>query len=271
MPIVTELGIYTAELCENSKKYLSRLLADRVLVGAKIKNPNFVSWEELLGTETDELGEDLTKRLNWQLQKNAKYNGPFNKESLIQHIVDKLAAIETDYLPERLKPYDPEFKKQQEESRSRRRALIYLTIIAALTIALTIALGVTTFFGAASLVVGVGSFLLYSGSVFISESLHDPEWYKEHSIQEEKWQKKISGITTKTEIMIGKAEEPISNKQISNVKQREPLMVEAATQTTSDNNIITETTIICSFSFFNAEKQSIVSEEKTIVPQCITS
>jgi hypothetical protein len=274
MPIVTELGITTAELCPASKKYLSRLLAGRILVGAKIKNRDFISWEELLGTETDELGEDLTKRLNWQLQKNAKYNEPFNEESLIQHIVDKLAEIETSYLPERLKPYDPEVKKQQEELHHKKRALISLAIFVVLAVAFPFALpllgGAAILFGVAFSVTEA-TLLVYSISAYIGERLSDPEWYKEHSIQEEKWQKKISEITTKTEIMIGKAEEPISNKQISNVKQREPLMVEAATQTTNDYDI-GKPPIICNISFlFKAEKQSIVSEQKTIVPQCTTS
>lgn len=47
MPIVTDEGIATTELCADSKKYLSRLLSERLLIGAQIKNPNFISWEEL--------------------------------------------------------------------------------------------------------------------------------------------------------------------------------------------------------------------------------
>src|SRR5579862_4681327 len=89
MPMVTDQGISTTKLCENSKKYLSRVLADRILVGASIKDPSFLSWEELLGRAKEKLGVHLITRLVWQLRKNAEYAGPDNKESFKQHIVNK--------------------------------------------------------------------------------------------------------------------------------------------------------------------------------------
>ncbi len=271
MPIVTELGIVTAELCADSKKYISQLLAERLSVGARIKNSNFITWEELLRIETNqEEGEDLAEYVNrWIKKLHPEWNGK-NKDDLKQAIINKLNQLETNYLPERLKPYDPEVRNQQEDLRFKKRALIYIGIIAALTIAFPIALGVTTFFGAASLMLGTGILLLYSGLTLASKTLPDPEWYKEHSIETEKWQKKISEITTKPEAILEKAEEPLSNKQIANVKQTEPLRVEAATQT---DEHISEPSIRYNFSFFKPVKPAVDSEQKTIdiVPQCITS
>lgn len=275
MPIITELGIYTAELCEDSKKYLSQLLADRIVIGASIKNPDFLSWEELLRTATSlEEGEDLAEYLNhWIKNLHPEWDGK-NKDTLKQAIINKLNQLETQYLSERLKPYDPEVRKQQADVRFKKHALIYLAIIAALTIALPIALGITTFFGTISLAVGIGILLLYSGFAFVGERLIDPEWIAEYS-REKKWQKKISEMTTKTEIMIEEAEEPIGNKtiaiqqteQMSLNKASSPLRV-AATQT---DEHIDKPLVVGRISFYKAEKPAFDSKHLPIVSQCSTS
>lgn len=46
MQIVTERGIYTAELCDNSKKYLSCLLVGKTRI-----KPNFLAWTLFLTAE----------------------------------------------------------------------------------------------------------------------------------------------------------------------------------------------------------------------------
>jgi hypothetical protein len=43
MPIITNQGIYTKELCVDSKKYLSHLLIGKFGI-----NPNFLTWDHLL-------------------------------------------------------------------------------------------------------------------------------------------------------------------------------------------------------------------------------
>lgn len=264
MPIVTEVGIVTAELCPDNKKYLSRLLVGKTGIDSSCITWDLLLTEQLTLDAFVETGEENLAEL---MEARAEWNRLLKENKLKAAIENKLAKIETNYLPERLKPYDPEVKNRQEDLRFKKRALIYIGIIAALTIAFPIALGVTTFFGAASLVVGTGILLLYSGLTLASKTLPDPEWYKEHSIETEKWQKKIS------EIIIEKAKEPISNKQIANVKQTESLSAEVATQTSSYDSANAKPSIIYNISFFKSVKPAVDSEQKTIdiVPQCITS
>ena len=273
MPMVTELGIHTAELCPDNKKYLSRLL-----VGKTGINSSCITWDLLLTEKLtlDTFVETGEENLAELMEARAEWNRLLKGNKLKAAIENKLAAIETAYLPERLKPYDPEVRSKREESRHKNRVLVSIFLIIVLSIAFYLALpylaGAAILVGVASL--GVGAALLsYSISAFIGKRLPHPEWYKEQSIETEKWQKKISEITTKTEIIIKKAEEPISNKQISNVKQTEPLRVEAATQTSSYDSANAKPSIIYNISFFKSVKPAVDSEQKTIdiVPQCITS
>ncbi|MEN9450003.1 MAG: hypothetical protein RJA83_617 [Pseudomonadota bacterium] len=268
MPIVTELGIHTAELCPDNKKYLSRLL-----VGKTGINSSCITWDLLLTEKLtlDTFVETGEENLAELMEARAEWNRLLKGNKLKAAIENKLAAIETAYLPERLKPYDPEVRSKQEESRHKNRVWVSIFLIIVLPIAFYLALpylaGAAILVGVASL--GVGAALLsYSISAFIGKRLPHPEWYKEQPIETEKWQKKIS------EIIIEKAEEPLSNKQISqlsNVKQTEPLMVEAATQTIPDDSVNDKSSRICHISFFKQEKQLLDSDHQTILPQCITS
>ena len=257
MPMVTELGIHTAELCPDNKKYLSRLL-----VGKTGINSSCITWDLLLTEKLtlDTFVETGEENLAELMEARAEWNRLLKGNKLKAAIENKLAAIETAYLPERLKPYDPEVRSKREESRHKNRVLVSIFLIIVLSIAFYLALPYL-------------ALLSYSISAFIGKRLPHPEWYKEQSIETEKWQKKISEITTKTEIIIKKAEEPISNKQISNVKQTEPLRVEAATQTSSYDSANAKPSIIYNISFFKSVKPAVDSEQKTIdiVPQCITS
>lgn len=252
MPIVTELGIHTAELCENSKKYLSRLLSGRLLVGAQIKNPNLISWEEIFNIETNEQAEDLSNQLYWQLYKNAGYNGPLDKEKLKSHseeilkphIIDKLNTLEYQHHEqEYLKPYHPEFRKQQEDIRCKKRALISIAVLIGLAIGFPFALpllgSVATLVGMLCLATGATLICCSIIPAFFGERLIDPEWLKEYSIEKEKYQKKITAIkaTNKIEVIREETEEQNSNLSIP-VQQTKPLTAEVATQTTSNNTII---------------------------------
>ncbi|WP_342227123.1 hypothetical protein [Rickettsiella endosymbiont of Rhagonycha lignosa] len=189
MPIVTDQGINTAKLCENSKKYLSHILANRIVVGARIKDPNFVSWKEVLGRPKEKLGAHLVKRLAWQLRENAAYDGPHNNESFKQHIVNTLITLEYQHLEQ-----IPEYKKQQAKLRHKKRALISLTILAALATVFFFALPVL---GGAAILVGVVSALIgtgllsYSVSAFVGEKLIDSEWIAECSHKKNQFLQKM--------------------------------------------------------------------------------
>lgn len=204
MPIVTDLGIHTTELCQDSKKYLSRLLEDRVLVGASIKNPNFILWKELLDIKRDNLGEDLIKYLYSQLQKNAEYTDPFNRERLKQHIVDKLINLECLHREqEYLKS-----KKQQEELRHQKPALISIGIIIGLAIAFPLILpllgGAATLVGVTSLAIGATLLCCSIIPAFVGERTIDSEWIAQaqyekgqflQKMEKEKIQAKYAKIT----------------------------------------------------------------------------
>lgn len=277
MPIVTDLGIYTAELCEDSKKYLSRLLVGKTGIDA-----NCITWDLLL---TEKLTLDAfveTGKENLVQLKEARneWNQLLKENKLKSVIENKLAEIETNYLPARLKPYAPEVKKKQEDLHHKKRALISIAIIVGLAIGFPFALpllaGAATLVGVTSL--AIGATLLFCSVIpaFVGERLIDPEWIAEYSHEKNKWQEKISEITTKTEIIIEEAEEPLSNKTIPIVKQSEQkllnkakkLGVEAATQTDEHIGI---PSIICHLSFYKPEKSAFDSKHQTIVPQCTTS
>lgn len=189
MPIVTDQGISTTKLCENSKKYLSRVLADRILVGASIKSPNFVSWEELLGSAKGKLGIHLITRLAWQLRKNAEYDGLHNKESFKQHIVNKLITLECQHFEQIL-----EYKKQQAELRHKKRVLISLVLAIVLPTLFFFALPVL---GSAAILVGVLNALIETGllsytvSAFVGKKLIDSEWLAECSHKKNQFLQKM--------------------------------------------------------------------------------
>lgn len=180
MPIVTDQGIYTEELCENSKKYLSCLL-----IGKTGINPNFLTWELLL-TEKFNLRPFFTLPQTQVISKQA--------------IIDKLVAIETQYTEEYLKPYDPEIKKQLAELRSERNAWISIAIIVSLTSAFAVpfALGLlgssATLMGVAylTLIASLSCYSIIPG--FFGERLIDPEWIKEFYNEKEKRHQKITSI-----------------------------------------------------------------------------
>ncbi|WP_342219541.1 hypothetical protein [Rickettsiella endosymbiont of Miltochrista miniata] len=275
MPIVTELGIVTEELCPDNKKYLSRLL-----VGKTGIDSSCITWDLLLTEQLtlDAFVETGTENLDQLMESRAEWNRLLKENQLKLAIENKLAEIETHYLSERLKPYDPEVRKQQEDSRHKKRALVSIAIIIGLAIGFPFALpllaGAATLVGVTSL--AIGATLLFCSVIpaFVGERLIDPEWIAEYSHEKNKWQEKILEITTKPEAIIEKAEEPISNKQISHVKQRQPLRVEAATQTIPDDYYIDNS---IRFGFFNtveklkAENILYDHEQRTFVPTCITS
>lgn len=236
MPIVTELGIYTAELCTDSKKYLSRLL-----VGKTGIDSNCITWDLLL---TEKLNLDAFIETDKEihgaelLKARDEWNRLLKENQLKTAIENKLIEIETNYLPERLKAYDPEVKKQEEDLRLKKRALISIAIIIGLVIAFPLVLsllgGAAMLIGVASLAVGATLLCCSVIPDFFGERLIEPEWDKEYSIQKSKWQQKISAIKTETE-------ETISNKTVAIIQQPEqmalntvinPLRIEAATQTT---------------------------------------
>lgn len=189
MPIVTDQGISTIRLCENSKKYLSGVLAHRILVGASIKNPNFVSWEEVLGSAKGKLGVDLIKYLAGQLRKNAEYAGPDNKESFKQHIVNKLITLECQHLEQIL-----EYKKQQAELRHKKRALISLVLAIVLP---TLFFFAHPVLGGTAILIGVlialieTGLLAYTVSAFVGEKILDPEWIAEYSNKKNQFLQKM--------------------------------------------------------------------------------
>lgn len=270
MPIVTDLGIYTAELCEDSKKYLSRLLVGKTGIDA-----NCITWDLLLTEKLtlDAFVETGKENLDQLIESRAEWNRLLKENQLKPTIERKLAEIETHYLPERLKPYAPEVKKKQEDLRHKKRALISIGIIVGLAIGFPFALpllaGAATLVGVTSL--AMGATLLFCSVIpaFVGERLIDPEWIAEYSHEKNKWQEKISEITTKTEIIIEEAEEPMSNKQIANVKQTEPLVANAAIQT--DDYVIQQPITYNISLLFKAEKPSVDSDQKTIAARCVTS
>lgn len=249
MPIVSELGIYTAELCTDSKKYLSRLL-----VGKTGIDSNCITWDLLL---TEKLNLDAFIETDKEiheaelLKARDEWNRLLKENQLKTVIENKLIEIETNYLPERLKAYDPEVKKQEEDLRHKKRALISIAIIIGLAIAFPLVLsllgGAAMLIGVASLAVGA---TLLCGSVipaFFGERLIEPEWNKEYSREKNIWRRKIAEI-----------------------KATSPLTIEMATQTTSDESIMDKPPINYNISFFIPAKSSIDPEQEAIVQRDIT-
>lgn len=277
MLIVSEQGIYTAELCENSKKYLSRLL-----IGKTGINPVLLTWKLLL-TEKLRLDhfietgdEDLT-----QLQEaRAEWNLALKENKLQSYIQNKLVKIETLHAQEYLKAYDPEVKKQQVDLRSKQLAWVSIAIIVGLTTTFTapFAFGLlgsfATLMGVSCLAIGVILSSCSSIPAFFGETLIDPEWVKEFYIEKEKWQQQRTAIkaTSETAVINEEMTESINNTTTASTIQQtqaminkeatKPLrMADATTQATANNIISKAYPSYPSIAFFNLDKQTKKSTE----------
>lgn len=278
MLIVTEQGIYTAELCENSKKYLSRLL-----IGKTGINPDLLSWDLLL-TEKIRLdhfietgNEDLT-----QLQEaRAEWNRALKENKLQAYIQNKLVEIETLQAQEYLKAYDPEVKKQQADLRSKQLAWVSIAVIVGLTSAFTVPFAFGLLGSFASLMgvscLAIGATLICCSIIpaFFGETLIDPEWVKEFCIEKEKWQQKRTALTataettvineTMTESINNTASVPTTQQTQATINKevtKSLMMVDATTQTTAIEDIITKPYRGCySFSFFKFNNPSATPTE----------
>jgi hypothetical protein len=274
MPIVTHQGIYTAKLCTDNKKYLSRLLIGKTGINADFLNWNLLLTEKITLDAFIETGKESLAQLK---QARAEWNQLLKENKLKSVITNKLAEIETNYLSERLKTYDPELKKQQEAIRYKKLSLISIAIVIGLAIAFPFALpllGTTvTFIGVLCLTIGATLICCSVIPAFVDIRLINPEWYKEYSIEKEKWQQKMTAIKeiTEAEIIKAETEEQISNKTIPAIQQikqielnkaTNPLMVAAATQKISDDDTIGKQAIIYNLSFFNTKKSSVDPEQK---------
>lgn len=235
MPIVTELGIYTAELCENSKKYLSHLL-----IGKTGIKPDFLTWDLL-----------LTEKFNLS---------PIHPLQVSkQEIINELIKIETQHAEEYLKLYDPEFRKQQEDLRQKKLALISITIVISLVIAFPCALpllgGVATLVGVLCWSIGAALICCSIIPAFCGERLIDPEWLKEYSIEKEKIQQKITTIKATSEIAVinAETEEPIGHKS-TNIQPDKPTELNQPKPLTAKSAIQTNTVIYRLFSLAKKNK-----------------
>jgi hypothetical protein len=109
MPITTDQGVYTKELCTNSKKYLSRLLIGKINI-----NPEFLTWNLLLTNE-------------------------FNMNALIgsfQQIISK-QAIENELIELECQNAKKEFfktKKKQSDRYHKKCGLIALSLLIKLSV-----------------------------------------------------------------------------------------------------------------------------------------
>lgn len=257
MPIITDQGIFTKELCENSKKYLSRLL-----IGKTGINPDLLSWNLLL-TEKFRLdhfietgNEDLT-----QLQEaRAEWNLALKEVKLQSHIQDKLIEIESLHAKDYLKVYDPEFKKQQADLRSRKLAWVSIPVIIGLVTAFAVpfALGLL---GSLAALVGVVclvsaiSLTFYSMMSFFGETLIDHEWIKVYEIEKEKCQLKLSALKGSFETEVRHEEIAMQSHHSTRLLQQtlkvtlpnEPSVNSVATQTAPANE---QVIVIHSFCFF---------------------
>lgn len=247
MLIVTNQGIYTAELCENSKKYLSRLL-----VGKTGINSDFLTWELLLKTE---------------FNLNAFITDYHQAQGITQQaIIDKLVAIENQHTEEYLKPYDPEIKKQQAELHSKIVAWISVTTILVLTMAFMVpfALGLL---GSSATIVGVPYLAVVAGlsccsilPAFFGERLIDPKWMKEFSIKKEKRHQKLVAIkgTYKTADIDGEITEQHYQTTIAFLQQ--PVISSMAIANTTKNKILGN---CCFFKLEKAEEASEIIHLKS--------
>jgi|APFre7841882793_1041355.scaffolds.fasta_scaffold14531_2 hypothetical protein len=185
MPIVTDEGIHTEELCVNSKRYLSRLLSERLLIGAQVKNSGFISWEELLRLKISQLeGIDLVKYIdNWLKKLHPQWDGK-NKEHLKQIIINKLIHCECQNIEQKYL----ESRKQQAELHSKKLGLISIGIIISLAIGFSFVLPLlgtaATLVGVLCLAIGVTLICCSIIPAFVGERLIDPEWYTDYAAVE---------------------------------------------------------------------------------------
>lgn len=180
MPIITGQGIFTEELCENSKKYISHLLIGKTGIKSHF--------------------------LNWDLFSTEKFNSHISAQIISkQEIIDNLIEIETLHAQDYLKAYDPEVKKQQADLRSKKLAWVSIAVIIGLATAFTVpfTLGLlgslATLVGVVCLASAVSLTCCSIIPAFFGETLIDDEWIKEYEIEKEKSQKKIAAIITTSE------------------------------------------------------------------------
>lgn len=192
-----------------------------------------------LRTETSQPeGKDLPEYINeyinrWIKKLHPEWDGK-TKVNLKECIINKLHQLETNYLPERLKPFAPETKKQQEELLHKKRALIAIAITVGLAIAFPFALpllGGATILVALASSVTVVALLCYSVAAFVGERLIDSEWVADYFREKEKWQKKIATIKETSEEQISNEPLPVTQQTKQITLATNLLMVDAATQT----------------------------------------
>ena len=211
MPITPEKSIYRADgiyitgICENYKKYFcddSKRYLSGLLVGKRITHPNLLKW-----------GIFTTNEFNIH---------PLAQTISMREIIEKLIKLKY------LKPYDPEVKRQQAESRSKIIAGISAAIIIGLSAAFAacFALGLL---GSFATLVGVIWFALAAGLTCCTiipafgEAIIDPECVKKYNIEEEKCQQRveqiIASITTTSKAEIKNEEVAEQNNQATSVQQ----------------------------------------------------
>ena len=178
MPIVTDLGIHTEELCVDSKRYLSYLL-----VGKTGINPNFLTWNLL-----------LTEEFNLNASIRAYHQENLSKEN----IIDKLIKLECENIQ---KEY-LESRKQQAELRSKKLGLISIGIIIGLAIGFPFVLPLlgTTATLVGVLCLGIGATLICCSIIpaFFGERLIDQEWHNDYAAREKELTQPIKEKITGT-------------------------------------------------------------------------
>lgn len=230
MPLVNSAGIDTTKLCPESKKYLSRLLINTTGIHA-----DFIPWDLIL---KEKIGLDFYAKggFEWnELLKEAKLKPTIEK---------KLAQIEYKHQEqEYLKPYVPEFRKQQAEVRHKKLALLSIAVIIGLAIGFPFALpllgGAATLVGVVSL--ATGATLLWCSIIpaFVGEKLIDNEWLAEYHRKKESFSQIYQKIEIEEETI--QAEEENTNikkipvikaiAEINTINQPVRLTADVATQT----------------------------------------
>lgn len=249
-------GISTIELCVESKKYLSRLL-----VGKTGIKPDFLTWDLLLTEKLylDTFVETGEENLEQLIKAKSEWNRLLNENELKSTIQTKLILLECRSKQEEY----IQSRQQQEDFRSRKQGLIaigmLLTLIIGYIYFLPLLSTAATFVGV--LCLGLGATLVCCSIVpaFVGESLIDPEWYKEYSIEREKHKQiitqKIKGIAP-SEIANEQTQSaiirplPIQNQSIELIQIGRPTDKKPSTS----NNSISKKPQNTRYSFFAKEK-----------------
>ena len=264
MPIITDQGIFTESLCENSKKYLSRLL-----IGKTGIKPDLLTWDLLLTKKfrLDHFMKTGNEKFTQLKAARAEWNLALKESTLQFYIQNKLVEIETLHAQEFLKSYDPEFKKQQADAYAKQQAWVSIAIITGLTTAFAVplALGllgsISTLVGVIGLALGVSLTCCSIIPAFFGEALIDPEWVKQYEIEKEKCRQKLSALKATSETEVGNEaidcrSHAIVSPQIQSMKLHKTSipLIPAAHQNTKSKM----TEIINNFSFFNKTKKSYI-------------